>query len=358
MKILFICKRFYTNKDLIYDEYGRLFHLPKHLASFGNSVEVIALDYYTNDNLKISYQNITYQSVACRFSRVFGLIAKAFRVFSVRRDAHRYDVVIASGDSHIGFLGLLIARSMKAMYVFDVYDYYPCFRSNAFPGMKWAFKYSTKHADLVTAASESLLKIIATNGTPIIIENGVDHTIFRPIPQVEARTYFKIDEDIKIVGYFGSININRGPLLIEAMKILLREKPGTVLLISGVIDNVNVDYPWIKYLGILEQPLVPMAIACCDVVSVPYSNDIFNSMCGACKIAEYLSCKKPIVATDVSDHRRYFGRSVKSLCTPDAESLAKLLMSQIDEPEILDLDYALDWEGIARKLEHNIMLTL
>ena len=45
MRIYLICKRYYTNKDLIKERFGRLYHLPKEWAANGAEVWVNAIDY-------------------------------------------------------------------------------------------------------------------------------------------------------------------------------------------------------------------------------------------------------------------------------------------------------------------------
>lgn len=44
MNIHLLCKRYYTNKDLLNDRFGRLYHLPVQLARLGAEVSVTAID--------------------------------------------------------------------------------------------------------------------------------------------------------------------------------------------------------------------------------------------------------------------------------------------------------------------------
>ncbi len=45
MKILFLCKRQYMQKDVIDDRYARLYELPNQLAYHGNEVMGVCLSY-------------------------------------------------------------------------------------------------------------------------------------------------------------------------------------------------------------------------------------------------------------------------------------------------------------------------
>lgn len=40
MRIYLICKRYYTNKDLIKERFGRLYHLPKEWVANGAEIWV------------------------------------------------------------------------------------------------------------------------------------------------------------------------------------------------------------------------------------------------------------------------------------------------------------------------------
>ena len=54
MRIHIICKRYYTNKDLIENQFGRLYHLPEQLVKYGAEVWVNAIDYRNKDRNKRS----------------------------------------------------------------------------------------------------------------------------------------------------------------------------------------------------------------------------------------------------------------------------------------------------------------
>ena len=48
LKVLMLCKRHYTNRDLITQRFGRLFHLPFQLAKNGVNFVVVTADYKSN----------------------------------------------------------------------------------------------------------------------------------------------------------------------------------------------------------------------------------------------------------------------------------------------------------------------
>lgn len=347
MKLHLLCKRYYTCKDLIRDRFGRLYHLPIQLRQLGAEIRVSAIDYRCSVAEKHQLESVVFNTLPATSARLAGSLIE------LRRALHSDppDILIASGDSHIGYLGLRLARGLGIPAVFDVYDYYPAFAGNRIPGMKTLFRKAVEGSDLVLCASNPLMKRLAfLNDTRLLVDNGVDRQIFRVMDQDEARSSLGIAPGIPVIGYFGSIQPARGPLLIDACRQLHAENPKLSLLLAGPVSRVPIDEPWISYLGEVPQERVPELIAACDLVTVPYANDAFNAMSGACKIAEYLSCGKPVVATDIAGHRDMFREAPQSLCLPDPADIAKTIRKQFNEPQIVPFPRDLSWDTIARSL--------
>lgn len=152
MNIHLLCKRYYTNKDLLNDRFGRLYHLPVQLARLGAEGSVTAIDYRNPKPESISAAGVTFRTAPATPARLPGLIPKLYRAIR----ATRPDILIASGDSHVGYIGLRIARRLGVRFVFDVYDYYPAFPGNRIPGMKAMFRATVGNANRVLCASEPL----------------------------------------------------------------------------------------------------------------------------------------------------------------------------------------------------------
>ena len=355
MRVHFICKRYYTNKDLFKDRFGRLYHLPVELARRGVQVSVDAIDYKSVHGEKFESEGVAFQSIPAVRSKLFAI------PFSLARNARKKnpDIIIASGDSHIGFIAMLIAKRLGARFVFDVYDYYPAFRGNAIPGMKMLFSRSVKGAKLVLCASEQLMnELLPLNKKRLLIENGVDPKLFCPSDMSIARKDLGLAEEFQYIGYFGSIDRDRGPLLIEACRILREEFPLLHLLFAGNVTKVDLNEPWIMYFGELPQNKLPMLINACNLVAVPYSITDQIKLSGACKIAEYLACDKPVVATCVSDHEQIFREAPRSLSEPTANSLAEAIKRQLENPQIASFPVRLSWNHIGIKLLESLKIEM
>lgn len=354
MKIVLLCKRRYTNKDLMQDHFGRLFHLPKQLAALGAEVSVLALDYR---GITAELQHVDGVSLQSIPALPFSFPASYLYLRSFVKNV-RPDIIIASGDSHIGYLGGHLAKLAKSSFVFDVYDYYPAFVGNRIPGMKAMFRHAVRRADLVIVASDSLcLKLAELNRRCLVVENGVEQALFCPGDKLQARHRLGVPVGVPTIGYFGSITPTRGPLLIEACRLLRESMPTLRLLLSGRVTGVKLVEDWIDYRGELPQAEIPGLIQACDVVAIPYGNDTFNSMAGACKIAEYLACSVPVVATNVSNHAQLFAGHPAALCDVSALSMAEALRRQLSEPVVVPFPESMSWASIGLKL-HERLATL
>lgn len=347
MKVLILCKRFYTNKDLLEDRFGRLYHLPVELSKHQIAVSVLALDYRNSIPCLSESMGVRFQSIPIRFSNIPLAIIGLYRLAKENSP----NIIIASGDSHIGYMGKVLANRIGCRYIFDVYDYYPAFSGNRIPGMKWMFMEAVKGADTVLCASDVLAnKLRPKNVNCVVIPNGVDTSIFRPFEQKLARNELGISQNEFVIGYFGSIMPSRGPILIDACKLLRVKYPHLRLLLAGQLDGVDVNFSWVSYLGNRKQSEIPELIAACDIVTIPYANDPFNNHSGACKIPEYLACGKPVVATDVADHSQYFNDVPASICLPTPEAMARTIDEQYRLNQIVCLPRHLQWTEVGKKL--------
>ena len=353
MRIHFICKRHYTNKDLIEDQFGRLYHLPMELARLGAQVIVDAIDYKNKFAKERDTEGVLFRSIPAAPAKLFSLPFSLYRNVS---DVNP-NIIVASGDSHIGFMAMLIAYKLNAQFVFDVYDYYPAFLGNKIPGMKMMFRRAVKGANLVLCASEPLLcELLPLNANRLLVENGVDRSLFVSEDMMKARKILGLSQEAIFIGYFGSIDSNRGPLLIEACRILRQEMPLLHLVIAGNVSRVDLSENWIMYYGEVSQSKLPQLINACNLVAVPYAITPQITMSGACKIAEYLSCGKTVVATRVAAHERIFMEAPSSLCDPTSESLAEAIRCQILNPNVVAFPEELSWKKIGEKLYNSFLI--
>ena len=354
MTFLFLCKRYYTNKDLIADKFGRLFHLPLQLVKNGHQGLVVAADYRNKKSEKLEIANFSFYSIPFALLWPLSFLFKMYRLFRQCQP----DIIIASGDSHFGAIGLLLAKIAKIPFVFDVYDHYASFGTNKVPGMKKLYYLALRKADLVVCASVPLSHFVRKyNQSVIVIENGVDISLFKPIDKQHARDMLGIPDNVVVIGFFGSLIQSRGIELIEAGKILRRIYPNIKLLLAGKLCiSINEDEPWIDYRGMVAQSEVAVMINACDVVTIPYLADDFNNMSNACKIAEYLACGVPVVTTRVANYADIFATAPDAVCEPgDPKDMAHTILAQIQAPKVVEFPKNLTWEQLGKKLSQALL---
>jgi len=252
LKILFFVKRFYTNKDLIDDSFGRLFYLPTILAELGHECVVFALDFKSKAEVKVRKNGVQFNTIPLKSFWRLPLMRRIYRELG-KTEA---DVVFSSGDSYIGYLGLRLSQRLDCRAVFDIYDDYAYFGSNKFPLMRTLLRTAAGESDLVVCASEPLKeKYGAYQKNILVVQNGVDNEIFRPEEKHVARERANVISGDIVVGYFGSIHKPRGvDDLIVAVERLRANGLNIKLLMAGRDHGeVSLRYPWIDYRGMVDK---------------------------------------------------------------------------------------------------------
>ena len=268
------------------------------------------------------------------------------------------DVIIASGDSHFGFIGALISKYIGVPFAFDLYDDYTVFGSNKLPFMKSIFEWTVRHSDKVICASSPLkTKISKYNKNVVVIENGVDDKLFRPICKSEARDRIGISQNETVIGYFGSIGHNYGiEILSDSVMKLKALYPRIKLLIAGKNDaKVPLSLQHIDYRGPLPQTEIPYYINASDVVVIPYLPDAQISMSNPCKLPEYLACSVPVVSTRVSDIANTLIETPEAVCIPgNTDDMVRAIRWQLENRVAVPLPKNLRWESLGITLKHTI----
>ena len=161
-----------------------------------------------------------------------------------------------------------------------------------------------------------------------------------------------IDDNKVVVGFFGSIDKNRGiDVLIAACKILPDTFKIQLLLAGKRSIPINLDESWIDYRGMVEQNTVVQFINACDIVIIPYLPDKQVDLSNACKIAEYLACGVPVVTTRVANYADIFTNTPEVVCEPNnAEDMARAIAAQLKASKVVEFPKELTWEQLGYKL--------
>jgi glycosyltransferase involved in cell wall biosynthesis len=276
---------------------------------------------------------------------------------SATAQALQPDIVLASGDCFLGVLGQRLARRTGARFVFDVYDDYRTFGAyRAFMGWD-ALGFLCRRADLVMYASRAIADKHAFDSSWVVVPNGVDGAEFAPRPMSEARAKLGLPEAGRFVGYFGSMTADHGvSVLIRALHTLRVHQPDVQLLLCGRQHPATpVNGEGVLYRGMVPHGMIPGYLNACDVLALPYLRGAFIDNASSCKIAEYLVCRRPIVATRTPNFVQNFpeqARQLDALLVPpgDADALARSIQRQLDDPVIAHAPDDMTWQQIAARL--------
>lgn len=350
MSVLFIGKRFYTNRDALQEQYGRIWQLPWHWSQSGISTRLWLVDYHSLETVHTNKGTLEIVSTPVRTLSVFR------RWLAERsRRSNKISFVIASGDCYIGLMGYRIARRLGAYFIFDVYDKYDEF--GAYRRLPWfdPFSYLLNKAHARMFASRELMEHLNRRSeSDALVPNGVDLSRFHPMDMQASRYKLGISATSAYIGYFGSMTSDRGVAdLVEAVSILRQQGTLVELLLAGHDQhNVIPRVSWIRFLGNLSYDKVPDAMACCNVLALPYRHSMYLDMASSCKIAEYLAIGRPLVATSTPNFKTNFPLQASQLgqllaIPGNPKDLARAIDEQLKQKLLVPLPDAFTWQSIA-----------
>lgn len=352
MDILFIGKRYYTNRDALTEQYGRIFQLPARWARQGMRVRLWLLDY---KGRKIERERIGMLDVLSTPIKGGAWIALWLRWLFSGLGSGYSRLILASGDCYIGLIAYALARLSGSRFVFDVYDKY-----DEFGGFRRIlgfdpFEFLLKRSDAALFASSALLDALDSRARfAMLVPNGVDLDRFRPLDKRACREQLKLPQEIIFVGYFGSMELDRGVVdLIAAVQILRSEGMSVELLLGGRLDpSVDPKSEGVRFVGNVPFASVPSMLASCEALAVPYRRSAFMDAGASNKIAEALACGRPLVATRTPNLTENFPEQAAALSDRLAEpgspwDLARVMRLQILDPRLVSPPFGAGWDAIA-----------
>ena len=356
MNILFIGKRFYTNRDALTEKYGRIYQLPWHWSQENIHTRLWLIDYHSKESINTTHNSFKIISTPIRTGEAFKQYIKE------RRSISHPDVIVASGDCYIGLMAYRLAKKLNIKFIFDVYDKYDEFGAYFnFLGFN-SYKFLLKNSDLCLFSSQALensLKDIVKESC--FVPNGVDTNLFKPIDMHVSRRKLGLPTEALYIGYFGSLDTDRGiDDLLAAHALLLEQGFICNLLIAGKMRiDLNLNKPRVTYLGNIPYLDIPTAMSACDLLALPYRRSPYLDMASSCKIAEYFCIQRPIVATRTPNLQSNFSihaaKLKNAMAEPnDPQDIAEKIIKQIRNPVALTEEINMSWKVIAKEAADKI----
>ena len=333
-EILWLTKRQYMSKDLLDDRYGRYFELPRHLATLGHRIHVLALSYRVKPETRLEEQpNLIFESIYV--GKLLDYLRRATQVIRDREVA----VVIGSSDMHFCILAYALGRRFGIPKLFDIYDNFETYASANLPMHCWLFYRVMRKADGHVIFTESLadyLRQKVPHPRYRVVNNSIDERLFRPLDRARCREQHGLAADDVLIGYFGAISSSRGvDVLFTAASILRHQGLRFKLLLAGTVDkDLALDEAaGVIYLGQVAHADVPGLINACNVNVVCYKDDDFARFSFPVKGVEYMACQVPFVAPAVGGIVDFLSQHPEYLYeTGDADDLAQKITALLARP--------------------------
>ena len=199
-----------------------------------------------------------------------------------------------------------------------------------------------------------------------LLPNGLDIPGWKYQDKKVARTSLRIQANLFLIGYLGSLFPRDAALMANAFNYLARSHPHVRLVHIGQSNyriKKMVDAPdKIIETGSLSQDELSQYLAACDLCWLPFTNSNANQGRFPMKLSHYLAAGKPVVSTDVGDvpeilKRSGAGRVVHDNPSDLANSVGNLIGEQTALREManasiqLATNPALSWNHRAIQLE-------
>lgn len=232
-----------------------------------------------------------------------------------------------------------------------------------------SYKYAKKIVAVTEGIKEGIKKLYNIPDTKIIvIENGANTDLFKPMDKKEARKELNFNQDANYICFVGNLAPWQGlEYLIQSAPFVLREYPNTKFLIvgdglmktelmnlavkTGVSDNFI-------FTGAVPYELVPKYINACDICVV-YKKPL-KSGYSPLKLYEYMACGKPVVASRLGGFEILEENNAGILVEPEnPEELAKAIIKLLKDERLREemgrngREYVVkhhSWESVARKV--------
>ena len=237
-------------------------------------------------------------------------------------------------------------------------------------------RFTLRRADKIVVVTPKLKELLHDDykipeGKIVVIENGANTELFKPMDTMEARKRSNLNQDRDYVCFVGVLNQWQGvEYLIGAMPRILEKCPATRLLIIGdgqmreqliaLAEQLGLSDKVI-FTGMVPYQTVPLYINASDVCATPFVKARGErSGVSPLKLCEYLACQKPVVASKLGGLAMLAQNSAGVLVEPeDPEALAKAIIGLFQDPELRKQmgengrKYVVknrSWESVARRV--------
>ena len=230
-----------------------------------------------------------------------------------------------------------------------------------------------KHAKKIVAVTQRIKEGIKElynipDEKIVVIENGANTDLLRPMEITKARKELKFDQDANYVSFVGGLYLWQGvEYIIQSAPSILKENPNTKFLIVGegqmkeklinLAEKIGVSDKFI-FTGAVPYEKVPKYINASDVCVV-YKKPL-RSGYSPLKLYEYMACGKPVIASRVEGFAILEENNAGILVEPEKpEELAKAVLKLLKDEKLREemgrngRKYVVEnhsWEAVATRV--------
>ncbi len=306
MKILVLAKRFTSGKDSVKDNFGRVIRLFEQVSE-KHDVTIIEADHLKKDRFETKIGKMKIKVIP------FSPIKLLSYYLCVKREAAKgYDMIYATSHPAFGAVALFMKKIYGIPIAYDIQDNYEAYTGN--PLFIYISDSATKHSKIVSCASGIIAeKARLFNSNAVVVPNGYDPSICKPLDKNACRKKLKLPLKAKIIAYTGSPEHRGIGNLLKAFEKLKQKHKNIYLLLvgSGTKKEFKQTDKRIIMLDSMPYEKLFAAINSADAMVMPYPKNKFTeAMLAPYKLVEYMACCKPIVLSDVGEMKKLAPRFI------------------------------------------------
>jgi len=200
-----------------------------------------------------------------------------------------------------------------------------------------------------------------------LLQVGANSDLIRPLSKKETRQRLGLPLDVSIAVHTGLAPYDM-PYLGQAFVELARRNPKAFLVMSGrrfpdlenIVESAGFSKRYV-HLGLLDRSSLTAAMACADVLLIPFTNRSVNRFRHPNKFGDYISAGRPIVTNRTGDLGHIIAEEKIGLTVDDTpEAFAEAVNQLFEDPDLADqmgrrgrevAETKLDWSFLTADLD-------
>lgn len=341
------------SKDVILDQYARLYEIPNQLALLGHQVKCYCLSYQnhedgfwdeSNQSKQLKWFSKSYRSYNKLYiwSYPFTLLQKL--------KINKPDIIVAASDIPHIIIGAWLAKKLNIPFVADLYDNFEAYGQAKIPLIKTWFHHALDQAQLIVTTSHSLSEKIKTEHPHVShilpMPSVINKDLFKIGDKQQARKLLNLPLDKKLIGTAGGLTKMKGiDDLFKAWEIIKQSQDDVYLVLAGPTEKETQipDDDRVIYLGLLPHQDIVYLFQALDVGVLCIPDDLFGQYCFPQKAYEMMATQLPIVSTAIGDMSHLLKNTPHMLYTTQNEQeLSANIIRQLEIRDIPSIEI-LDW---------------